>query len=136
MVIGALSPVPLEFQQSYEYQCWPAWFYGPGGKSAVFQCEEDVPDGWMSYDDYTAGKLAEAEETGVTGEDKERVLTADQRKAALSKLIDGNTQAALAAMLATMQMENHMIEYLPTWPKQRLAEVVVDNGGPHEAEEA
>lgn len=25
---------------------WPSWRYGPGGQSAIFQAEEDVPEGW------------------------------------------------------------------------------------------
>lgn len=32
--------------QPYVYQAWPAWRYGPNGESKVFQCAEDVPEGW------------------------------------------------------------------------------------------
>lgn len=28
---------------------WPAWRYGPEGKSAVFERESDVPAGWMDH---------------------------------------------------------------------------------------
>lgn len=34
---------------------WPSWRYGPGGQSAIFQTQEDVPDGWTK-------KPGEAEE--------------------------------------------------------------------------
>jgi len=30
---------------------WPAWRYGPSGESGIFECEEDVPIGWMSTPD-------------------------------------------------------------------------------------
>lgn len=25
---------------------WPAWFHAPNGDSAIFQLQEDVPEGW------------------------------------------------------------------------------------------
>lgn len=28
---------------------WPAWRFGPGGKSDVFQSEKDVPAGWVDH---------------------------------------------------------------------------------------
>jgi len=30
---------------------WPAWYYGPGGSSAIFNSLEEVPEGWFCYDD-------------------------------------------------------------------------------------
>lgn len=27
---------------------WPGWWYGPDGQSAIFQREEDVPEGWKN----------------------------------------------------------------------------------------
>ena len=30
---------------------WPAWRYGPEGESGIFECEEDVPSGWMPTPD-------------------------------------------------------------------------------------
>jgi hypothetical protein len=30
---------------------WPSWRYGPGGQSAIFQKEEDVPEGWTKKPD-------------------------------------------------------------------------------------
>lgn len=26
---------------------WPSWRFGPSGESAIFECEEDVPFGWV-----------------------------------------------------------------------------------------
>jgi len=31
-----------------QIQHWPAWYFGPGGQSAVFHRIEDVPVGWAS----------------------------------------------------------------------------------------
>lgn len=28
---------------------WPAWRYGPGGKSDVFKSADDVPEGWADH---------------------------------------------------------------------------------------
>lgn len=32
--------------QAAEVSPWPAWRYGPGEQSAVFEKAEDVPEGW------------------------------------------------------------------------------------------
>lgn len=130
-----MSPVPQgPEEQPYQYQAWPAWMYGPEGRSAVFDRAEDVPDGWVSHDDYLAGALDEAEETGITGAEQTRKLTDDQRKNAVGKLVDGNTQQQLVDMLLKMQEIDGTIEFLPGWPKGKLADTIVDNGGPLEDE--
>lgn len=28
---------------------WPSWRFGPGGKKAVFESEDDVPAGWVDH---------------------------------------------------------------------------------------
>lgn len=28
---------------------YPGWFYGPDGEKAIFNREEDVPDGWKDH---------------------------------------------------------------------------------------
>lgn len=30
---------------------WPAWFFGPGGESKIFNKPEDVPKGWADHPD-------------------------------------------------------------------------------------
>jgi hypothetical protein len=135
MTERVMSPVPQAPQEGpYEYTAWPAWFYGPGDKREIFERAEDVPDGWVDYDAFMAGELAEAEASGVTGEDRERVLTNDQRDTAINKLIDAHTQADLATMLADMRELDDSIEFLPSWPKVKLATAIVENGGPLDAE--
>lgn len=34
---------------TYEYQAWPCWCTGPDGEGAVFEREEDVPEGWTHH---------------------------------------------------------------------------------------
>jgi hypothetical protein len=28
---------------------WPRWHFGPGGKEGVFDCADDVPQGWVTH---------------------------------------------------------------------------------------
>lgn len=45
-----------------DHKNWPAWHYGPGGESAIFECSADVPDGWKdSPHDVDAPKDEKAE---------------------------------------------------------------------------
>lgn len=139
-----MSPVPVQPSDGpYEFQAWPAWFYGPEGQSRVFNNPEEVPDGWVDYDEFAAGALegvassGEGAKTNPSGAEGARVLTADQRKSAIDKLVDGNTQKDLATMLELMneaREEDAKIQFLANWPKQKLAETIVDNGGPLETE--
>lgn len=32
-----------------EKTLWPSWRYGPFEESAVFECEADVPEGWVDH---------------------------------------------------------------------------------------
>ena len=35
-------------QPAYVFQPWPSWRFGPGGASGIFECEADVPIGWVN----------------------------------------------------------------------------------------
>lgn len=159
------GPIPV-FPQgpndgpAYEYHAWPAYRVSPEGKRMVFNNPEEVPEGWMTTDEFAEMKAAELDiedddkgegdggEGGgekqpvvPSGEEKPRELTADQKKAAIAKLIDGNTQADLVTMLELMNEQRaeedaEEIEFSTSWPKPKLAEAIVDNGGPLDAEEA
>lgn len=37
-----------EEPKPYEYQAWPAWYYGPNGEAEIFNALEEVPPGWSS----------------------------------------------------------------------------------------
>lgn len=125
---------PNNDETPYQYVAWPAWLYTADGRSQIFNNAEEVPEGWMSHDEYLALSVAqeEGEPVVVPVTEGERELTADQRREAITKLVDGNTQAALAAMLAEMKELDDSIEFLGSWPKNKLAETIVDNGGPLE----
>lgn len=42
---------------------WPAWRYGPGGKSVVFESEKDVPAGWQDHPTKVGEKAAAPDKT-------------------------------------------------------------------------
>jgi hypothetical protein len=45
-------------QPDYIYAAWPSWAFGPNGESAIFQSEEDVPNGWEHHGEVKGGKAA------------------------------------------------------------------------------
>jgi hypothetical protein len=38
---------------------WPSWRFGPGGQSAVFESEADVPKGWVDHPSKVKGEAKE-----------------------------------------------------------------------------
>ncbi len=40
--------IMFEEPQPYVYQPWPSWRYGPDGEAAIFEREDDVPEGWTT----------------------------------------------------------------------------------------
>jgi hypothetical protein len=38
---------------------WPSWRFGPGGQSAVFESEADVPKGWVDHPTKVKGEAKE-----------------------------------------------------------------------------
>lgn len=146
------GPIPVFPQGAndvsvYEYQEWPAWRYTADGRGKVFNNADEVPEGWMTHAEMT-GLTAEVMTAQTTepgdGEpvivpvtENERELTADQRRSAITKLVDGNQQKDLVTMLELMnekRVEEDLeeLEFGSTWPKLKLAETIVDNGGPLE----
>lgn len=153
-------PQPPE-EPAYEFKAWPAWRYSvePPHKGNIFQRAEDVPEGWLSLDELNELKergafeplpAAPGSDEIITPQDdaaeppllpiveKPRELTADQRKDAINKLIDDNSQKDLIAALELMNEaraanDEEEIEFGSNWGKPKLAEAIVDNGGPLEA---
>lgn len=35
---------------------WPAWYYGPNGKSGIFANAADVPNGWQDHPSKVSGE--------------------------------------------------------------------------------
>ena len=114
----------------YEYQAWPAWWFGPNGQRQIFKSADEVPEGWV---DSAVEAEAKDWEPGEGEGEPERVLTADQTVSALDDLVNNNSQGELVAMLTAMAEVDDAIEFSASWPKLKLAQCIIDNGGPLEA---
>lgn len=125
----AVPPVPVT-DAPYEYQAWPAWWFGPNGQRQIFKSPDEVPDGWV---DSAVEAEAKVWEAGEGEGEPERVLTADQTVSALDDLVNNNSQGELVAMLTAMAEVDDAIEFSASWPKLKLAQCIIDNGGPLEA---
>jgi hypothetical protein len=101
----------------YSHQEWPAWFYGPDGAAHVFNSPEEVPNGWASHPDLV-GKKAELKDVALNISDD------DDSVAELMK----KTAAELIHILTVAQSIDETIEFLPSWPKMRLAKTIVAHG--------
>jgi hypothetical protein len=116
-------------------QKWPSWRYGPEGQSAVFDAPEEVPEGWEDHP-RKVKMVKVAREPAKT-------LAAEQRndeeaKAAVAKLVEDHSQAELAEMLEKMneaREADDQLEFLPGWPKAKLAQLIVDNSVEDEADD-
>jgi len=85
---------------------WPAWRYGPDGKSGIFDREEDVPTGWTDHPDNVGKTEAEKPSTNADGEEIDNfgvtwnadVNTPDKSKTkgGLWKLLPGKSRPAPA----------------------------------------
>lgn len=154
--MAAPGPIPVLPQGAnpeprYEYKAWPAWYYRADGRGEIFNSAEEVPDGWFSLDELNAmrndpvqmpqddddagGEKDPVDPSLLKAEERPRQLTRDQRKEAVETLRDGNTQSDLVKMLEAMQALDDSIEFSASWPKQKLADAIVDNGGPLDPEE-
>lgn len=49
---------------TYEYQPFPAWFYGPNGEAEIFESQEQIPTGWVDDPNKFAQKSVEAPRRG------------------------------------------------------------------------
>lgn len=108
--------------QKYVHQDWPSWRYHescPDGQ--IFQCAEDVPEGWVDHP-RNIGKKPDAPaatefEAGHVEDDNEHV-------AELMKLTHDQLVGVLEAANEDREEE---IEFLPSWPKMKLAKTIVLN---------
>lgn len=141
-----MAPVPQSpntDRPPYEYQAWPAWRYTEDDKGerkgAIFDRVEDVPDGWLTLDEYNAkhsdGEVAppkaELKDPGETlGEGEataEDALTEEQRAEAIDALVKANDHSELVDMVLALPGP---VEFSERWGKPKLAALIVDNGGP------
>lgn len=102
-------------QPPYEYQPWPSWRFGPNGQKAIFQSEEEVPDGWTD----SPHKAAQDTDEAASPESEDKVSALMQK-----------TADDLVGMLEAMKEIDDSIEFVKNWPKLRLARTIVAHGGP------
>lgn len=104
---------------THEFHSWPSWRYGPNGQSGIFHSEEEVPEGWKDHPK-DVGKDAvlidPADSAPVNSDVAARILA------------DTYSQAQLISHLKEMQESDPAIEYITSWPKLKLAQVIVAHG--------
>lgn len=136
----------------YEYQAWPAWRYDPEtGRGEIFESAEEVPDGWgdlpptatpageepVVVDEALLDGGAGAGEGGGAndGTDDDGEGDAGDKLVALDKeALVALGQNKLAAILTEKNKAlkadgKEEIEFLPNWPKVKLADAILANGG-------
>lgn len=150
-VIPMAASGPGSVDKPYEYQAWPAWRYDPEtGRGEIFESAEEVPEGWgdvppgttsageepVVVDESLLDNGAGAGEGGSDDDDDDDGDDGDDGElVALDK--DGLValgQAKLAEILdaknAALKAEGkEEIEFLPNWPKVKLADAILANGG-------
>lgn len=102
----------------YVHQDWPAVYYGPDGKSQVFQSADEVPDDWRDH----PSKVGKAEEDSASRTEftADHITDDDEDVEWLMDQTNGATVEILKLILA----ENE-VEHLASWPKMKLAKTVV-----------
>jgi hypothetical protein len=70
---------------------WPSCRYGPGGASAVFDCEEDVPAGWEDH----PSKCAAVADKPTLADAAEAIADAQAQIAAMDGDGDGRIGGSL-----------------------------------------
>lgn len=138
------APTPLgpnDMPVREHIQEWPSWRTGPNGERQIFNSPEEVPDGWTdTLPTATTGiKLPERREPARTLLDQKR--EEGDRQEAIEKLVDEKSHKELVEILEMMNLEREdsgeeEIEFLPSWPKLKLATAIVDNAkGEEDGEE-
>lgn len=147
--LGPNDPVP-----DYQYVAWPAWRYDPEtGKGEIFESEDQVPDGWTNVPPGTTPAGEEpiqldpaalvlstegAGGTDLTGSDGTGEGTNDgagdkQEDAPVylthAELVDLGQDKLGEILTEKNKADGVDIEFMPNWPKVKLAQVVIDNGG-------
>lgn len=127
----------------YEHVAWPAWRYNPEtGQGQIFESADEVPEGWS---DLPPGATPAGEEPiaidpsliGVTtGADGTLVDAGagagadDKPKPTAEELAKSHKKADLVAMLELMAEKDDTIEFSAKWGEVKLAQLILDNGGP------
>lgn len=109
----------------HDFHEFPQWFYGPSGESQIFHSSDEVPEGWADTPKKARHLERAADIAGVKGP---RV----NEEAAAKILAETFTQADLVAHLEELRSHDARIEFSPSWPKLKLAQVIIanDSAGP------
>lgn len=125
----------------YEYVAWPAWRYHPEtGQGQIFESADEVPEGWT---DLPPGVTPAGEEPiaidpsliGVTTGADGTLVDAGAGEGTVVKptaeeLAKTHKKADLVAMLELMAEKDDTIEFSAKWGEVKLAQLIIDNGGP------
>jgi hypothetical protein len=112
---------------------WPGWWFGPDGEQEVFKSPEEVPEGWT--DDISkvreirkAAKVAAEKpmDTGLSNSLAQEQRSEEATKKAIEELEFSRSQKELAKLLDELNKKREdKIEFLPNWPKKKLATLIV-----------
>lgn len=105
---------------TYQYQAWPAYYYGPDGQSEIFQSEDEVPEGW---EDHPSKVGKDASKSSSATEEAGADLADDNETVQL--LINNKTAEQLVQILEDGEEEDDSVEFLKSWPKMKLAKAIV-----------
>lgn len=130
---------PSSAEKAYEYVAWPAWRYHPEtGNGQIFESAEEVPEGWSDLppgatpagEEPIAFDLSLVGNTGASEDDDEGEGEDDEPKPTAEELAKSHKKADLVAMLELMAEKDDKVEFSPKWPEIKLAQTILDNGGP------
>lgn len=102
--------------QARPLQHWPSWRYSaerPDGQ--IFQSEEEVPEGWVDHPSKIGKAPVQQHAADAVSDDNDVV----------QELVDAKGQKELVDILEKAQKKNDKIEFLPSWPKLKLAKTIV-----------
>lgn len=146
-------------EKPYEYQAWPAWRYDPEtGKGEIFESAEEVPEGWTDVPPGTTpageepvvvdtsllengagagGGSGAADDTDDDDDDDDDGESGAGEDAGTPLDKDGLVALGQAKLAEILTAKNDAlkadgkeeIEFLPNWPKVKLADAILANGG-------
>lgn len=105
-----IEEIIAESNGDFEY--WPCWFYGPNGESAIFNSEDEVPEGWTN----TQG---DAPEPADAAEDEE-----DDTDDSVDYVLPAEDDMTKDEILE--QLTGRGINHNPSWKKDRLYGLLSD----------
>lgn len=142
--LGPNESAEAKGEQPYEYQAWPAWRYGPDGQKAIFESPEEVPEGWgdvpptatpageepVHVDPSLIGAVSTDDDDNDDDGDDNGDGDDDTPKPTAEELAKAHKKDDLIAMLELMAEKDDSIEFSARWGEVKLAQLIIDKGGP------